>query len=116
MVDITKIAYLAPPYPVDKIAFIEESSFAVNNGAPGSATKTVTHNLNQKCLTELVWSFDGGSSFQDVGVVDIDGDTFTGDTIHVTATCGTNTATIYAENSSGSNKTINYRIYLIWPS
>lgn len=103
-VNPSKLIFEAPRFPIDKIVFQKPGSFTI--GSSTTNTTTITHDLNRKCLSEMIWTSDGvnyndgGSEIPSIGVVQ---------------GCGLNTATIYGYNDTAGSVTINYTLYLIWP-
>ena len=106
--DTTKIAF-SSAYPIDKVVKTYPGSFTVPAG--GSSSTVVTHNLNKKCFTEMIWSRDG-TNYQDAGLAY---STATADTVAIQA-ADTNTVTIYGGTSEATPQMINYILYVIWPN
>lgn len=106
----------ASKYPIDKIVTRMPymgtfTCTGFNNGTfdPGTGSVTITHNLNKKCLPELLWSSDG-INYRLAPQED-------DNRLAALAACDTNTVTVYAYQGLGtSTQTIYYILYLLWPN
>lgn len=104
-------------YPLDKIVFMYSGSQTVNNNTY-SGTITIMHNLGFRPLAKMQWS-----NTSDFDITNEHGDnqyftnifsTQEGQDYSVTSTDTTVSISLY--NTSGSNKTLYYRIYCFAPS
>ena len=104
-----KVAF--PEQEIDKLIALYEGSFTANAGTSTTYSISISSPQSTACLPELLWSIDGGTTWQ-IGGMLISGN------LGVTVGVSASTAKFYAEYflGSGGPNTITYKLYLIWPT
>lgn len=108
-------------FPPDKIVEVFEGSFTANAssslGIPERTHHTISHDFGQTVFLQMIYSRDGGATWQDqhVGVPDL---TIPSAPVFQTVDVGCySTSTqvvIVASNFTTSNKTIQYLVAAMW--
>lgn len=107
-------------YPPDKILDILEGTFAANaSSSPPFASRrtneTISHDFGTTVFTQLTFSVDGGTTWQDqnVAVPDVsDPMNLVFDTYTVGAYSTTTDIVIVAANYTSTNKSVTYKVVL----
>lgn len=108
--DAIRLAF-STSFPPDKIVNVLEGSFTA--GASTTTTQTVAHSFGQTMFTQLSYSLDGGTTWNDQGVmIPSAGPTF--QTLNVNAYTTTSDCVIVARNYQATTPTVTYRVALIW--
>lgn len=106
--NLDNVAFLTK-YPVDKIVKTIRGSFTVGDFATTSST--VSHGMNRRCFSETLYSIDD-VTYYSTGQQIKSGS----GSVNFVTEVGINNVVMYADNySTGSTKTIYYRIMIIWP-
>lgn len=107
--DAIKVTF--PEQEIDKLIALYEGSFTASAGTTTIYSLTISSPQSTACLPELLWSIDGGTTWQ-LGSMLIN------DNLGVTVGLSATTAKFYASyfQGSGGPNTITYKLYLIWPT
>lgn len=102
-------------FPPDKIVDILEGSFVA--GASTVTNHSIPHSFGQTMFTQMSYSLDGGTTWNDQGVMTPDlavpsSPVF--QTLNVNAYTTTTNCVVRAHNYLGNTPTVTYRVALIW--
>jgi hypothetical protein len=108
--DAKKLAF-STSFPPDKIVDVLVGSFTA--GASTMTDHAVNHTFGKTMFTQLSYSTDGGTTWNDQGVmIPAAGPVF--QTLNVNAYTTSSQVVIRAYNYLGSTPTVTYRVALIW--
>lgn len=102
-------------YPIEKVLATYEGSFTATAAGsiftPHRTNQTITNNTGQTPFLVLIYSRDGGSSWQDGGVVvPTGGSTPSFQTVEVNAYATSSNLVVVATNWITSSQTITYKL------
>lgn len=98
-------------FPPDKIVDILEGSFTA--AASSTTNETIPHDFGQTMFTQLSYSLDGGTTWNDQGVqIPAAGPTFS--TLSVMPYTTSTDVVITAYNYQATTPTVTYRVALVW--
>lgn len=108
-------------YPVDKIVNIYTGSFTANASATGYLAErtheSIAHSYGQQCLLDLVYSLDGGTTWNDADMQIPDISTPSAPIFQTCVVAPYSTTTdfvIVASNFLTSSKTVQYILTATW--
>lgn len=107
-------------YPVDKIVNVYSGSFTATASSSTILSRrtheTIPHTFGDECFLELIYSLDGGTTWQDMDmpIPDLTGPSPVFQTVTVAAYSTTTNFVVVAVNQTTSSATVQYILTASW--